>query len=267
MPVDHENIPHLNRDALNDSAGRPWQGRAFEANGWADDDGSAPEILISAVRAFRAGESSAAAVVDAFRQSRVLIPLLADLGDAEIGAHGQVVEKSADLSIVTVAGPDGQTVLPVFSSVEAMRRWNPTARPVPTEPVKAALAAASENTHRIVLDPGSEESEFAIRRPAIEAIARNLTWAAPEERREVHEVFQKSIADQEHILAFALMSGDPQSRLAGSELLVLFKVRPGLSEAQLNDTMNRIFERLTSEDAFAAAVDSMAVKLVAAQDQ
>ncbi|MDE2592151.1 MAG: SseB family protein [Actinomycetales bacterium] len=266
MPVDHENIAHINRDALHDSAGRPWQGRAFEANGWADDDGSAPEILISAVRAFRAGEVSAAAVVDAFRQSRVLIPLLAELGEAEVGEHGQLVDKSADLSIVTVAGPDGQTVLPVFSSVSAMQAWNPKARPVPTEPMKAALAAAAENTHRIVIDPGSEETEFVLRRPAIEAVARGLTWASPEERADVHEIFTKAIAGEPEIFAFALMSGDPQSRLAGSELLALFRVRTGLSEEQLNATMNRVFERLTQDEVFAASVDSMAVKLVAAEN-
>ena len=266
MSVDHENIKHINHDRLNDSAGRPWQGRAFEANGWADDDGSAPELLINAVRAFRAGEASPADVVDAFRQSRVLIPLLADLGEAEVGAHGQLVEKSADLSIVTVAGPDGQAVLPVFSSVAAMQAWNPTARPVPTEPVKAALAAASEQTHRIVLDPGSEETEFVIRRPAIEAIAQSLVWAAPEERPEIHDVFAAAIKPEADIFAFALMSGDPQARLAGSELLSLFRVRRGLTEAQLNETMNRVFERLTASEVFAGGVDSMAVKLVAADE-
>ena len=266
MAVDHENIKHINPDRLNDSAGRPWQGRAFEANSWSDDDGSAPELLIKAVRAFRNQEATAADVVDAFRQSRVLIPLLANLGEAELGAHGQLVEKSADLSIVTVAGPDGQTVLPVFSSVSAMQAWNPSARPVPTEPVKAALAAASEQTHRIVLDPGSEETEFVIRRPAIEAIAQSLTWAAPEERPEIHDVFAQAIAPEDDVFAFALMSGDPQARLAGSELLSLFRIRKGLTEAQLNEVMNRIFERLTQSEVFAGGVDSMAVKLVAADE-
>lgn len=266
MSVDHDNIPHINHDRLHDSAGRAWQGRAFEANGWADDDGSAPKLLADALAAFRAGDAAASDVVDAFRQSRVLIPLLADLGEAELGVHGQLVEKSADLSIVTVAGPDGQTVLPVFTSVAAMQSWNAGARPVPTEPVKAALAAAAEQTNRIVIDPGTEATEFAIRRPAIEAIAQSLTWSAPETRPEIHELFAEAIASEDDVFAFALMSGDPQSRLAGSELLALFRVRAGLTEAKVNATLNRVFERLTTSELFASAVDSMAVKLVAAEN-
>ena len=265
MSVNHENIPHMNPDRFHDSAGRAWQGRAFEANGWADDDGSAPQLLASALAAFRSGDAPASDVVDAFRQSRVLIPLLADLGEAELGVHGQLVEKSADLSIVTVSGPDGQTVLPVFTSVAAMQAWNPTARPVPTEPIKAALAAAAEQTNRIVIDPGSENTEFAIRRPAIEAIAQSLNWAAPETLEEIHQLFADAIADEDDVFAFALMSGDPQSRLAGSELLALFRVRAGLPETVVNETLNRIFERLTASELFARSVDSMAVKLVAAE--
>ena len=263
MAVDHSGIPHINPDRLHDSAGRAWAGRAFEANSWADDDGSAPALLIEAIEAFQSGNASAVAVVDAFRQCRVLIPLLADLGEAELGSHGQLVEKSADLSIVTVSGPDGQRVLPVFSSVSAMQAWNPTARPVPVEPVKAALAAASEATHRIVIDPGSQ-TEFAIRRPAIEAIARSITWVPPETRADLHAAFSAAIKQEDSVQAFALMAGDPQARLAGSELLALFKVAPGLDKDALDATMNRVFERLAADETFAAAVDSMAVKVVPA---
>lgn len=263
MSVDLNGIAHINPDRFHDSAGRPWAGRAFEANSWADDDGSAPALLIEAIQAFQEGTASAIAVIDAFRQCRVLIPLLADLGEAELGVHGQLVEKSADLSIVTVEGPDGQRVLPVFSSVRAMQAWNPTARPVPVEPLKAALAAASEETHRIVIDPGSE-TEFAIRRPAIEAIATSVTWAPPEARADVHAAFSAAIAGEDYVEAFALMSGDPQARLAGSELLALFKVRPGLDKDALNTTMNRVFEALAATEAFSSSVDSMAVKVIPA---
>jgi hypothetical protein len=265
VAIDFENIPHINPDRLRDSAGRPWQGRNFEANDWADDDGSAPALLVDAIDAFRAGDASPQVVIDAFRQCRVLIPLLADLGDAEIGAHGQLIEKSADLSIVTVLGPDGQKVLPVFSSVAAMQSWNKTARPVPVEPVKAALAAASEETHRIVIDPGSV-TEFAIRRPAIEAIAKSIDWLPPEQRDDVHAAFKAAIATEDDVFAYALQAGDPEAKLQGSELLALFRVRAGLPEAKVNETMRRVFERLTEDAAIAAGVDSLAVKLVAAAE-
>jgi len=43
---DHQ---HINKDPLADSAGVPWDGRAFNENPFANDDGSARPELISAI--------------------------------------------------------------------------------------------------------------------------------------------------------------------------------------------------------------------------
>ena len=103
-----------------DSAGVPFAGRAFHENPGADDDGSAPPLLLEAIRRFRAREVGAAEVVVAVHGSRLLIPLVAVRGDEGVGAHGQLVDKTQELSIVTVAGPDGRNVLPAFTSVAAL---------------------------------------------------------------------------------------------------------------------------------------------------
>ena len=155
-----------------DSAGQPWAGRTFEPNRYADDDGTAPPAVAAALAAFAAGTADEVAVVDALRGTRVLIPLVAALGEAGRNDAGVTVDKSADLSIVTVAGPDGRTVLPVFTSAAAMSAWNPAARPVPVDLRTAALAAADERTELIVLDAGSE-TEFGLRRPAVWALAQD----------------------------------------------------------------------------------------------
>ncbi|MEN9970394.1 MAG: hypothetical protein RLZZ229_602 [Actinomycetota bacterium] len=259
----HEN-EHINKDRFADSAGVPWQGRSFQANSYADDDGSANPALIEAIGQFQAGEITADKVVDQVRQSRLLVPLIAQLGESELGAHGHVVDKSAELSIVTVEGPDGQTVMPVFSSMAAMQKWNPEARPVPSEPVKVALAAASELTNRIVLDPGSE-TEFVIRRPAIAAIAQSLVWQPPEQLPQVHAAFSASIADEPDVFAFALMSGDPKSVLAAPELVVLLRIRTGLIKEHVELILSRITKRWSESEPLARFVDSMTIKLVPAQ--
>src|SRR5690554_6725434 len=163
-------------DPLTDSAGQPWAGRSFGETAFADDDGSAPQQLVAALQRFRDGLADEAAVVDALRTVRLLIPLVAKLGESGVNDHGLTVDKSAELSIVTVAGPDGRNVLPVFSSVDAMSRWNAQARPVPADGVRVALAAADEGTDLVVLDPTSE-TEFVIRRPAVWAVAQSLPWA------------------------------------------------------------------------------------------
>ena len=139
-----------------DSAGLPWEGRSFESNPHAADDGSADPALLDALLRFRAGEGSQAEVVDAFRSARVLIPLIAEKGEEGVAPSGLAVDKTQELSIVTVAAPDGRKVQPVFSSVTAMQAWDATARPIPVEAVRAALAASSEDTDLIVLDPTSE---------------------------------------------------------------------------------------------------------------
>lgn len=244
-----------------DSAGRPWAGRAFESNPFAGDDGTAPAELAEAIARFRAGEAGADAVVDAFRGARLLIPLLAELGGStEIGAHGLAIEKSQELSIVTVAGPDGRNVLPVFASVAAMQAWNPAARPVPADGVRVALAAADDGTELVVLDPGSA-GEFAIRRPALWAVAQSKPWRPSWTEPAVREAFLRSIASELAVLDVRLAPGDPHARLAGPELSVALELVDGLTREELDAVLARLAARWAADDAIALLVDSLAVRL------
>ena len=139
-------------DKFHDSAGVPWEGREFSQNSWSEDDGSTPQVLADAL----AGELDKSKLFVALAQSRLLIPLLAELGDSGIGSHGQTVDKSADLAIVAVSTPDGKTAIPAFSSVSEMAAWNATARPVPVDAPKLAIAAVSEGHDRVVLNPAGQ---------------------------------------------------------------------------------------------------------------
>lgn len=254
--------------AAADSAGVPWAGRSFEPNPHAADDGRAPEALAAALRRFRSGDGAQGDVVAAFARSRLLIPLLAELGDggAEAGAHGLAVDKSQELSIVTVEGPDGRRVLPVFASVEAMSRWNPRARPVPADGVRVALAAADDGTDLIVLDPGSE-SEFVLRRPAVWAVAQSLPWHPSFDAPEVRAAFERSIATELSVLGVGLESGDPDARLSGPELIVRLELVGGLTRTELDAVLQRLAARWAADDAIATLVDSLTVRLVAASGQ
>ena len=71
-----------------DSAGVPWEGRSFESNPHAGDDGSADPALLDALLRFRAGEGAQSEVVDAFRTARVLIPLVAEKGEEGVAPSG-----------------------------------------------------------------------------------------------------------------------------------------------------------------------------------
>ena len=244
-----------------DSAGVPWEGRRFEHGPSSDDDGSAPEKLIEALRRFRAGDLGEAEVLDALRESRLLIPLVAVLGADGRNEHGH--DKSQELSIVTVEGPDGRTVLPAFTSVDAMKRWNPQARPVPATAGRVALAAASEETDLVVLDPRSD-TEFVLRRPALWALAQSHPWMPSYADTAVLSAFMDAAEPEPEIVAVQLAPGDPDSRLAGPELVVQLTLAPGLDRAALDSMLARVQERWASNDLIATRVDSMRVVLASA---
>jgi hypothetical protein len=243
-----------------DSAGVPFEGRAFHENPGAGDDGSAPPLLLEALKRFRAHEMGAAEVVAAVHGSRLLIPLMAVRGDEGVGAQGQLVDKTQELSIVTVAGPDGRDVLPAFISVAALSNWDAAARPIPIEAARVALAAASEGTPLIVLDPGSP-TEFAIRGPAFEAIATGATWTPSYADEAVLDAFLASSAAEEALRAIQLAPGDPDARLAGPELLVQLSVRAGLEKDELDALLARLQVSWAADPVIAARVDSIGVRV------
>lgn len=251
---------HFNPNRFTDSAGTPWEGRSFEQNSFADDDGKAPAELVAVMTGFRNGEAGIEQVVDQIRISRLLVPLIAQLGESEIGAHGKKVDKSAELSIVTVRSPDDQDSLVAFSSVDAMSRWNPSARPVPTDAIRLCLAAASQMSTRVVLDPGSE-TEFVLRRPAIARIAQSLPWVSPDKNPAVLEVIEESISGEKLVVGFEAKTADPFSVLKGPELEIWITLEPGLEPLVVRDVIERISSFWSKSEDFATFVDSVAIKL------
>jgi SseB protein N-terminal domain len=247
-------------DSMSDSAGVPWAGRQFEHNSWGSDDGSAPAALLAAIEAFRARALGESAVVDAVRSVRLLVPLVAHLGEAGENDHGVLVDKSQELSIVTVTGPDGRNVMPVFTSVETMAAWNPAARPVPTAATRVALAAVSEGTDLVVLDPTSA-TEFGIRRPALWAIAQEVGWTPSYRDPAVIAEFTDVAASTSEIARVALTAGDPDARLANPELLVTLWLRAGLDAAALATLLEHQQAEWAKSEVIATRVDSLTVKL------
>jgi hypothetical protein len=243
-----------------DSAGVPWEGRHFESNPHAGDDGSADPVLLAALTAFHAGGRDQVAVIDALRHARVLIPLVAEKGDEGIGAHGLPVDKTQELSIVTVAAPDGRKVLPVFTSVQALGRWDPRARPIPVEAVRAALAASAEQTDLIVLDPTSD-TEFVVRRPAVWALAQGEPWTPSFANPDVFLGLQESVGGELAVIDLAVEPGDPAARLHGPELVVRLTLMSGLDRGELDAVLARLARRWSADDRVATLVDSLSVKL------
>ena len=245
-----------------DSAGVPFEGRSFHPNESADDDGSADPRLIETVLRFRARELGLTEVVEALGPARLLVPLLTDRGDEGIGAHGQVVDKTQELALVTLAGPDGRAVLPVFSSVGTMRAWNAVARPIPVTAARAAVAAASDGLGAIVLDPGSP-TELALRRTAFESLATSSRFTPCFLDERVLQAFLTATASESSVRAVQLAPGDPDARLAGPELVVQLTLDAGLAQDALDALLARLGDAWAASPVILDRVDSIAVRLEA----
>lgn len=260
-----------------DSAGFPWAGRTFDHHdtAFAGDDGETPAALATAVQelrlaadTYRAGADRDALTSLADRRaevllelsrSRVLIPLLAEAGDLGETPDGRIVEKTQELSIVTVASPDGRKVMPVFTSVAAMRAWNPESRPIPVPAPQAAVAAAQEHTDLIIIDPGSRDTQLGIRRPELQSVAfgeRSIpAWADPE----VRNAFLAGAAGEGHLRALAVLPGDPSGELVAPECEVHLLIEQGLDRSALTDMVSRLQERWATSPIIAERVDSMRI--------
>ncbi|MBN9606928.1 MAG: SseB family protein [Actinomycetales bacterium] len=246
-----------------DSAGIPWAGRAFRPNPDAGDDGAADPAVLAALGAFRDGSAGLPEVVAALHGSRLLLPLVAEAGDEGVGPHGQRVDKTQELALVTVAGPDGRATLPAFTSVATLAAWNREARPIPIASSRVALALGAEQTPLLVIDPGSP-SRLVLRRPAFRALATGEAWVPPWDDPEVREAVRGAARAEPAVRAIALEPGDPAADLTGPDLRIALALDPGLDTDALQGLLGRLTAAWAEDALLAERADALGVRLVAA---
>jgi len=126
--------------------------RLLAGAGAPDDVGEADPALAAALAAYDGDETREPEVLAALAEARLLVPVVAELGEAETGADGLVRDKSSDMAAVLMRGADGRTALLAFTGLEAMRRWDPDARPVPVSAQVAARAALQDGAAALLID-------------------------------------------------------------------------------------------------------------------
>ncbi|MEV4434319.1 SseB family protein [Streptomyces sp. NPDC049555] len=148
--------------------------------GFSDDDGSADPALAAALAAWGAerGPGAEGRVLGALRGARLLVPVVAVLGEVEEGPDGLKREKTSDMAVPTLQAPDGRRALPAFTSMETLRRWRADARPVAVPLHQALQAAAHEKADTIVLDLAGPVA-YPLTGPALLALAEGRESADP----------------------------------------------------------------------------------------
>ena len=133
------------------------------------------------------------------------------------------------------------------------------ARPIPIQASRIALAAASEGTPLIVVDPGSD-TQTVVRAPAFRALATGEAWTPAFEDAEVAAAFGASVEREDAVAAIGLAPGDPEARLAGPELVVVLRFVADVPDEARQAALARLQERWAADELIATRVDSIAVR-------
>jgi hypothetical protein len=126
------------------------------------DDGAADPAVLAALTAYAAGRGSEYAALNALASSRLLVPvvaLLTEEADEDIEADDSVDvagtglrrEKTTEMAMPTLIGRDGRSAVLAFTSLDALTRWRPDARPV-AMPAARAWQAGAEEASAVVID-------------------------------------------------------------------------------------------------------------------
>ena len=126
--------------------------RTIPDPGFADDSGAVDPRVSRVLSDHAAGSASSGAVLALLQDARLLVPVVAVLGEVELDERGLAHDKSSDMAAVLVRAADGSTGLLAFTSTETMARWDPQARPVPVTAATAATAAVQDGAEALLVD-------------------------------------------------------------------------------------------------------------------
>lgn len=119
--------------------------------GFAGDSGEPDPALTSALAAY-AGGASSADVLLALQDARLLVPVVAVLGEVEVDERGLAHDKSSDMAAVLMEGADGRRALLSFTGTATLEAWDPQARPVPVPARLAATSAVQDGAAALLVD-------------------------------------------------------------------------------------------------------------------
>ncbi|MGP3999737.1 SseB family protein [Streptomyces sp. 8N706] len=175
-------------------------------SGFSDDDGSADPRLAAALAAYADDRAAEPQVLSALPGARLLVPVVAVLGETETGPDGLRREKTSDMAVPTLKGPGGRRALPAFTSSESLARWDPEARPVAVPLHRTLQAAAHEQADTIVLDLAGPVP-YQLTGPALLALAEGRESADPLADPAVAEAVRAVLAGEPGVVRAHLAAG------------------------------------------------------------
>ena len=225
----------------------------------AGDDGRADPRLAALLAAYAAGQEPESAVLAALSGARLLIPLVereaspekagppaheapaheAPAHEApahEAPAHGACAT-SKEMAFPTLIGRDGRPALLAFTSLDALVRWRPGARPVPA-PAAQVWGSAVGSQCAVVIDVAGPVP-LAVDGARLHALAHGEPPPAPQNDPDVHAQVADVLAAQPAIVGVRLAGGTE-----GTDLAVRLEFRPGDTAPPVQGVAEAIAARL-----------------------
>ncbi|MFE2599103.1 SseB family protein [Streptomyces sp. NPDC059396] len=181
-------------------------------SGFSDDDGSPDPVLAAALAAWAQDRAAEGRVLGALQGARLLVPVVAVLGETEEDERGLRREKTSDMAVPTLKAGD-RRALPAFTSTEALARWDPEARPVAVPLHQALQAAAHEKADTVVIDLAGPVP-YQLTGPALLALAEGRTSTDPLDDPAVTGAVRAAVAAEPAVLRAHLGPGSADGTLA-----------------------------------------------------
>ncbi|GGR29844.1 hypothetical protein GCM10010497_35360 [Streptomyces cinereoruber] len=180
--------------------------------GFSDDDGTADPRLAAALAAWAEDRTAHGPVLEALRGARLLVPVVAVLGEVETDENGLRREKTSDMAVPTLTAGD-RRALPAFTSTASLALWDPQARPVAVPLHQALQAVAHEKADTLLLDLAGPVP-YQVTGPALLALAEGRTSADPLDDPAVREAVRAAVAAEPAVLRAHLGPGPADGTLA-----------------------------------------------------
>ncbi|MFI2350008.1 SseB family protein [Streptomyces sp. NPDC019443] len=208
--------------------------------GFSDDDGTADPRLTAALAAWSADRTAQQPVLEALKDARLLVPVVALLGEVEEDENGLRREKTSDMAIPTLTAGD-RRALPAFTSIDSLARWDPHARPVAVPLHQALQAVAHEQADTLLLDVAGPVP-YQLTGSALLALSEGRTSADPLDDPAVTTAVRDAVAAEPAVLRAHLGPGRADGILA----LVL------AADAVPAQAARRVAETLAADDVLRA---------------
>jgi len=198
------------------------------------DTGAADPAVTAVLAAYAAGAATEREVLTAIAATRLLVPVVAVL--AEANADG--TEKETDMALPTLIGNDGRKAVIAFTGTDTVKRWRPDARPIPVPAPSLWPAVAAEQADAVVIDVAGPVP-LAIEGARLRALAAGAPPPFPHEDPDVRAQVAQSAALAGVIGDITLEPGGPDA-----ELTIVLKADPATAQSAAQSIAARLSPRL-----------------------